>query len=132
MDYFIRGCFEYQIKIRPNIQERYDKYKPIFDENTEICHCVRRNFTCAAGNYFSRHGKYTLYRKGYIELVRYLSNQRRDKDKKMALFLIVNSRQNENKVDKILLEELQKLFKKNSWLKGIYANEPDVKFWLNK
>ena len=132
MDYFIRGCFEYQIKISPNIQEQYDKYKPIFDENTEICHCVRRNFTCAAGNYFSKHGKYTLYRKGYIELVRHLSSQRRDKDKKMALFLIVNSRQNENKVDKILLEELQKLFKKNSWLKGIYANEPDVKFWLNK
>jgi hypothetical protein len=69
MDCFIRACFEYQISQNPDLISSYDSFIPLFEEDVVVGPFLRKNFTCAAGNYFSRYGKYTLYRRKYIDLV---------------------------------------------------------------
>lgn len=130
MDYFIRGCFEYQISRRPDLIKYYDEFIPLFEEETIVGSFLRRNFTCAAGNYFSKHGKYTFYRSEYIDLVKSLSQRREKKYKETALLLIVNSRQDEARVDKDLLSILEQILC-DPWIRKKFGKKSYVKFWID-
>lgn len=130
LDYFIRGCFECQLSINPDLIDDYNEFIPLFEGEETVGVFLRRNFTCAAGNYFSKHGKYTRYRNKYIDLVQKLSCKREKKYKETALFLITNSRQNEDKVDNDLLTILKQLLC-DPWMEKRYGRDPYVRFWLD-
>ena len=131
MDCFIRACKEYQISQNPDLISSYDSFIPLFEEDVVVGPFLRKNFTCAAGNYFSRYGKYTLYRRKYIDLVQLLYNRKEKRYKETALFLIINSRQDELMVDGELYKILKKILR-DPWMQEHFGDKEDVKLWMKK
>lgn len=132
MDFFIRAYFEKYVGTEKNIEVIYEYLLPLFyndDKFVEIF--IRRNFTCAAGNYFSKYGKFTRFYDQYIALVNSLSQKNSRYEKLTALFLIINSRE-KNDVSPINEELYGILIQllRNKWINTHYQNQELVKYWI--
>jgi len=132
MDFFIRAYFEKYISVGKNIEDIYDYLLPLFCNDDKLVEIfIRRNFTCAAGNYFSKYGKFTKFYDQYIALVNSLSQKKSRYEKLTALFLIINSREKKDvspineELYGILIQLLQ-----DKWINTHYQNHELVKYWI--
>lgn len=132
MDFFIRAYFEKYIREWKNIEDIYIYLFPLFEEDDKPIEIfIRRNFTCAAGNYFSEYGKNTNFYNQYIGLVNLLSQKNNRYEKLTALFLIINSREKND--DSPINEELYGLLLQllqDKWINEHYKDREIIKFWL--
>lgn len=132
LDFFMRAYFEKYISDGKNIEYIYEYLLPLFcndDKGVEIF--IRRNFTCAAGNYFSKYGKSTRFHGQYITLINTLSQKNSRYEKLTALFLIINSREEKDvsPVNQELCGILMQLLQ-DKWINTHYQNHELVKYWI--
>ena len=130
-DHFLRALIDQYIVARePELFASYESLLPLFNHSDrEIRNFVRRNYTNAAGNYYSRHGKYTEYKGKYISLINHLIFIQ---NRLFAFFLILNS-QSDNpsefepdaQLEKILLNIL-----KDQSIPEKYKKDPRIKLWF--
>lgn len=121
MDFFMRRCFEQFIDSNTNLEQIYDELTEIFEIEYPFGSFVKRNLTCAAGNYFSNctslNDKYT---KMYIAFVESLYCSGSSKNLTTVWFLISNSVDEKSLASIGLNPELKNILKKLKKNQDIY------------
>lgn len=139
MDYFIRKCMEDYIyrtshelldvysMLATQIKSAYEVYsrkkKTIKDSDVAVIrHFYDRNFTCAAGNVFSREGyKPTNYEEQYVSAVEELIQSDSYYRKKTAWHLLINSKKDKN-------QDLDARLQKHA---EVLKQDPKMQKWLD-
>lgn len=126
MDFFLRGYYEACMR-KNKLSVLYDYLVKggYFKIKESIGHFFKRNFTCAAGNIYSKMSVQGTFKKEYEKLVYALTLSSDKEDNQTAIFLIFNSIDEKKGLSYNLMPSLKKLWE-DPEIKEKYKNHKEA------